>query len=104
MKRGTEFWAAHVAAAKLEAIPASQYARNHGLAVSALYYWQRKLSSNTDACAPGAASKFVAIRVADAVPEQRCILALPSGLQLSMSSLPSPEWLAALAHAVPGVR
>ena len=45
MKMGTEFWEAHVAAAKLEAIPASEYARRHGLSVTALYYWQHKLKS-----------------------------------------------------------
>ena len=104
MKMGAEFWVAHVAAAKLESIPASQYARNHGLAVSALYYWQQKLKSKTDALTTEPASKFVALRVAEPLAVQRCILALPSGLQLSMSSLPAPEWLAALARAVPGVR
>lgn len=31
MKMGTEFWVGHVAAAKLETIPASEYARRHGL-------------------------------------------------------------------------
>ena len=39
---GTGFWEEHVAAAKLESTSASEYARRHGLAVSALYYWQHK--------------------------------------------------------------
>ncbi len=99
-----EFWMAHVAAAKLEAMPTSRYAKNNGLSVSALYYWQQKLKSKADLCKTEPASKFVALRVADAAAGQRCILALPSGLQLSMSSLPTPEWLAALARAVSGVR
>ena len=43
MKMGAEFWVAHVAAVKLEAISASEYARRHGLSVTALYYWQHKL-------------------------------------------------------------
>ena len=104
MKKRLEFWKGHVAAARLESIPASQYARNHGLSVSALYYWQQKLKSETDACWAEPASKFVALRVAEPLAVQRCILAFPSGLQLSMLALPAPEWLAALACAVPGVR
>jgi transposase-like protein len=103
MKMGSEFWVAHVAAAKLEAISASEYARRHGLSVAALYYWQRKLKSNAEKGEAGQASKFVALRVAD----QRscpCTLVLPSGLQLEMSALPAPEWLAALGRTLPGTR
>lgn len=104
MKMGTEFWVAHVAAAKLESMPASEYARRHGLAISALYYWQRKLKPKIDERETDPVSKFVALRVAEPIAGQRYVLALPSGLQLSMSSLPNPGWLAALARAVLGVR
>ena len=90
MKMGTEFWEGHVAAAKLESISASEYARRHGFAVSDLYYWQHKLKSTTSVRAAGQASKFVALRVADAaVPPGHYMLALPSGLTLSMSALPA---------------
>ena len=47
MKMGTEFWVGHVAAATLETISASEYARRHGLSVAALYYWQHKLKAAT---------------------------------------------------------
>ena len=103
MKRGTEFWAAHVAAVKLEAISASEYARRHGLSVAALYYWQRKLKSNAEKSEAGQASKFVALHVAAERPNL-CTLVLPSGLHLEMSALPAPEWLAALGRALPGAR
>ena len=55
---------AHVAASQLETIPASEYAKRHGLAVKSLYYWRRKLSKSdkTDAALP--AGKFVALRIA----------------------------------------
>ena len=43
MKKKAEFWAAHVKAAKLVAMSASEYAKQHGLAVKSLYYWRRKL-------------------------------------------------------------
>ena len=103
MKMGTEFWVAHVAAAKLEAVSANEYARRHGLSVAALYYWQRKLKSNAGAGEAGQGSKFVALRVAAQQPNF-CTLVLPSGLHLEMSALPAPEWLAALGRAMPGAR
>jgi len=103
MTIGNEFWAAHVVAAKLEAISASEYARQHGLSVAALYYWQRKLKSNAGASEDGQESKFVALCVADRCPSF-CSLVLSSGLHLEMTALPSPEWLAALGRALPGVR
>ena len=73
MKMGTEFWMGHVAAAKLEAISASEYSRRHGISVAALYYWQRKLrtadthqevSKRAKTVHP---SKFVALHVLDKV-------------------------------------
>lgn len=103
MKMGTEFWMAHVAAVKLEAISASAYARQHGLSVAALYYWQRKLKSKAEVSGAGQESKFVALHVAAQRP-CLCTLVLPSGLHLEMSALPTPEWLAALGHALPGAR
>jgi transposase-like protein len=105
MSMGTEYWASHIAAAKLEAIPASEYARRHGLSVSALYYWQRKLKNSDPAGIPVPGSKFVSLRIAPSEPHpNHCTLELPSGIRLGMPSLPSPEWLAALARAVPGAR
>jgi len=100
MKNRTEFWTAHVAAVKREAISASAYARRHGLSIAALYYWQRKQKSNVEI---SDASKFVALRVM----EQRsclCTLVLPSGLHLEMSALPAPEWLATLSRTLPESR
>jgi len=68
MKTGMEFWVSHVAAAKLEGTSASAYAKHHGIAVSALYYWQRKLRSPTGGRAvAGQAGRFVALRVAEAL-------------------------------------
>lgn len=43
MKMETEFWTQHVAAAKLQATSASDYAKRHEISMTALYYWQRKL-------------------------------------------------------------
>jgi len=105
MKMGTEFWTAHVASSKLEVIPASEYARRHGLPVKSLYYWRRKLqqSDTSDALQP--AGKFVALRITPGgFRPSSCTLAFPSGLRLEMSALPQPEWLAALVRAVPEMR
>jgi len=112
MQMGAAYWATHVAAAALEAIPASQYARRHDLSVKSLYYWRRKLkqsdtanASLSTADAPLLTDKFMALRIAPGgFRPNNCTLALPSGLRLEMSALPQPEWLAALARAVPEMR
>ncbi len=114
MKMGTEFWVGHVAAAKRETIPASEYARRHGISVAALYYWQHKLKSATThtpkkastPATPAHASSFVALRVMDTpvMPPCLCILVLSPELRLEMSALPEPSWLAALGYAMQGAR
>ena len=43
------------------------YARQHGFTLASLYYWRRKLNLSTGAGDDGAADKFVALRVLDAV-------------------------------------
>ena len=108
-RKESGFWLEHVAAFNRQLISASEYAKRHGIAVKRLYYWQRKLRTNT-AKVPVRASQakaFVAVRVAEPVVEQRpfsCTLVLESGMRLEMSMLPAPAWLAALEHAVQGAR
>lgn len=108
MKQGAEFWSQHVAAAKHEAIPISAYAKRQGLSVPSLYYWHRKLSAVTATAVANKrdGGKFMALRVADAgrgtPPVGGCTLILASGLRLEMTSLPAPEWLAALGRATQG--
>lgn len=105
MKRGAEFWLAHVAAAALEAIPASAYARRHGLAVKSLYYWRRKRQASGRADAAAQGGKFISLRIAPGSSHQNsCTLKLSPGLHLEMSALPSPEWLVAMTRALPGMR
>ena len=106
MEMGAEFWAKHVAAAERLSLSAGSYARQHGLAVSTLYAWQRKLRADSDVQSARPSDKFVAVRVSDPPPVApvACTLMLPSGVRLSLSTLPAPEWLAALGHALQGVR
>jgi hypothetical protein len=105
MKKGAEFWEAHVASARLEGVPSNDYARRHGLSVSALYYWQRKLRKVGDGGAVVQSGKFVALHLsATGSHRNDCNLVLPSGLRLEMSALPEPEWLAALGRATQGAR
>lgn len=113
MKQNTGLWAAHIAAAELEEVPFSEYARRHGLAAKSLYYWRRKLAvikqrHPTELNPPQSVegNKFVALQVTT-VRQTHCTLSLPSGLRLDMSALPEPEWLAAFDRAVqsvPGLR
>ena len=107
MKMGTKFWMAHVAAAKLETISASAYAKRHGISIAALYYWQSKLKKPIGVGESDHARKFVTLRVDNAVvakPPSGCTLVLPSGMRLEMSALPAPEWLVALGRTAQGAR
>src|SRR5450830_1023859 len=45
MKNGRNYWAGHVEAIKSLGVSTSAYARQHGISVAALYYWQRKLQA-----------------------------------------------------------
>jgi|GEM_PF-1480689 transposase-like protein len=70
MIQKTTFWAAHVAALKLEATTASQYAKQHELSVKSLYYWRRKLAvtklthqAETKPISSVLSNKFVAHRL-----------------------------------------
>lgn len=110
MIQKTEFWAAHVKAAGRVAASASEYAKQHGLAVKSLYYWQRKLEgakpahqTETKLIQSVPSNKFVALQVA-APRQTHCTLSLPSGLRLEMSALPPPEWIAVLLHSAAGLR
>ena len=109
MKMGSQFWAGHVADAKLAGISARKYAKHHSISVKGLYYWQHKLNTiPTVLSAPSSASpasKFVALRVAPAVAvvaSSNCTLIMAAGFRLEMAALPAPEWLAALGVAVQG--
>ena len=109
MKMGMEFWKQHVAAAKLQGALASDYAKQHGISVTALYYWQRKLKAPSGVCAPSPPlGKFVALRVVPAVveapPACSCTLVLAPGMRLELTQLPAPQWLAALGRAAQEAR
>ena len=74
MKNGRNYWAEHVAAIKSQGVTASTYARQHGISVTALYYWQRKLQLEMAAhsmalAAPKPQGKFVALRMNDALEQ-----------------------------------
>jgi transposase-like protein len=104
MEGDTEFWTSHVEACCRSGSAASVYARQHGLKLSSLYYWRRKVElAGTDS----AASKFVALRVVPALTDAAtgaCTLILRSGLRLELTALPSPTWLLALDQAHAGAR
>ena len=110
MKKAKHDWSGHVAAIKTQGISTRAYARQHDLALSTLYYWQRKLQPATVGGAkakPVAANtqvgKFVALRVRDLGDEVArattgCTLVLTGGMRLEMTALPEPQWLAALGR------
>jgi transposase-like protein len=113
MKDARNYWSNHLAAIRTQggSTSTSTYARQHKLSLVSLYYWRRKLqldeapqSVAVFADAPKPQSKFVALRVSDAVPEmsaqsQCCTLVWSGGMRLEMSALPDPQWLAAVGRA-----
>lgn len=112
MKNGRNYWAERVAAIKSQGVTTSAYARQHGISLSALYYWQRKLKleivpQSMALAVPKPQSKFVALRVSDGLaqmaPSWGCALMLGGGMRLEMSALPDPQWLVALGRANQGV-
>src|SRR5665811_770866 len=115
MKKAKHDWSNHVAAIKTQGISTSAYAKQHGLALSTLYYWQRKLQAATTIHAPVKPvsatkhpGKFLALRVNDLgceVPRSTtgCALVLTGAIRLEMAVLPDPQWLAALWRCTQGV-
>ena len=113
MRNGAEYWAEHVAAAKLEPLSMAEYAKQHDISVSTLRYWQRKLkiAANTAVVESGQKNEFVALYIEDAPALPTTVSSKPSvftlalsGMTLTMPSLPEPEWLAALGYALQGSR
>jgi len=108
MQMSRQYWVDHVAANQQVGISGAAYATQHGISVKALYYWRRKLNPSTRVKSGSPdSSNFVALRVAHtpAVREVAgCMLLMPSGLRLEMSSLPSAQWLVALNHTMQSAR
>ncbi len=110
MKNAQQYWSKHIAAIKAQGIATSAYARQHGLALATLYYWQRKLQPRT-AVEPTPPfkrpSKFIKLTVGDSVREVTpsltpCTLILTGDMRLVMSTLPDPQWLVAVGRAAHG--
>jgi transposase-like protein len=116
MKKAKHDWPSHIEAITIQGISTRAYAKRHDLALSALYYWQRKLRSappvHTKAeplAATRQAARFVALRIDKperVVPQAptHCTLVLAGGMRLEMPALPSPQWLADLARCAQGAR
>ena len=113
MKNAQHYWSKHIAAIKFQGITTSAYARQHELSLATLYYWQRKLQSNSTAgttvepmTAPRRPSKFIALTVGEPTYVTRsgtpCTLVLAGGLRLEMATLPDPQWLAAVGRSAQG--
>ena len=114
MKNARQYWSKHIAAIELQGIGTGAYAKQHGLALASLYYWQRRLRSDRVTFAAMGptprqrqSGKFIALTVNDPIhpvarSENACALVLGGGLRLEMSALPDPQWLAALGRCTHG--
>ena len=109
-----QYWSGHVAAVKAQAITTRAYAKQHGLALSTLYYWQHELkptaatqANSEPTAATGQPSKFVTLHVkapdyAVRPMATNSTLVLGAGVRLEMLALPDPQWLTALARCSHG--
>ena len=111
-----QHWDRHVAAVKAQAITAKAYAAHHGLVLSTLYYWQRRLKptattrvSTVPMAAPTQPGKFVSLHVTAETPRHtahplatNCTLVIGAGVRLEMTTLPEPQWLVTLARCAHG--
>lgn len=110
MSHGLEFWSTHLSAIDLAGVTTKAYAQEHGLSVSALYYWRGQLKQKALAReASGAMPQFMPVQVSGSTPSATfsrvapCTLVLVPGVRLELAQLPSAEWLAALGRALQGV-
>jgi len=110
-------WSGHIAAIKAQAITAKAYAKQHGLVLSTLYYWQGRLKAggasqgSLPTATPAQPGKFMALQLKTAqrpvhpvhpVAAANCTLVLGAGVRLEMTALPEPQWLVALARCAHG--
>lgn len=109
--KGRDFWERHLVGLRASGLSAVAYAREHGLSVHSLGWWRRKLNASSltsSASAPVSAkrSKFVALKVAEAVTtcSMGVTLAIGSEVRLQMNELPPAAWLAEVGRAMRGVR
>ena len=100
MAMDAKFWQGHVAEIERDGWVASEYARHHGLSVTALYYWRTKLKAIP---ASTAVTKFMTLDVMPAMPPAPCVVSV-GAVRVETHGLPAPEWLAALALAMQGAR
>ena len=102
MARDAKFWQGHVAEIERDGWVVSEYAQQHGLSVTALYYWRAKLKA-IPASASTAVAKFMTLNVMPAMPAAPCVVSV-GAVRVETQGLPAPEWLAALAVATQGAR
>jgi hypothetical protein len=99
MLKGAQFWQAHVDKIERDGLVASEYAKQQGLSVTALYYWRRKLKPATPA---GAFLTMQVTPAVEAIPP--CCTLIVGEVRLEMAMPPTPAWLAALAGALRDTR
>ena len=105
ISKGVQFWTEHLAGVKREGLSLMAYAGKHGLRLKTLYHWSSKLKRAGGLKPALTDSQFVALRVSQAPrvnSEPGCVLVVNSTLRLELQSLPSTQWLAALAHSLRG--
>jgi transposase len=108
-RRNRAFWTEQLALLAQSGLSLAAFSKREGLSSKSLYNFRHKLKSAPDskfARAPLPAA-FVPVRVSAPVgfdSSPRCVLVLPSGHRLELSSLPPAQWLASLSLPVQSAR
>lgn len=108
MPERQQYWSDHLDRIAAEGISTRAYARREGISAAALYYWRHRLKAEAT-CDSGSAGKssgrsLVPVEVVDETADDTVVgtLTLAPGIQLALSELPSPDWLARVVAQTTG--
>jgi hypothetical protein len=97
------YWLDHIESCEQLGQSTKAYAELHGLSVSMMYSWRKKLSAKgvlsdrTKSCGP---SRFERVRVVGAEPLcGECCITLPNGVQIGFSGAVDGGLLSTVLHA-----
>jgi hypothetical protein len=97
------YWRDHLSACEISGQTTKAYARAHGLSVSMMYSWRRKLVRRgawPERPGLGGVSGFTRVRIADAgYPLSTWCLVLPNGVQIGFSGAVDEAALEAVLRA-----
>ncbi len=100
------YWLAHLEACERGGQTTKAYAHEHGLSVSMMYSWRKKLTARglwTRESGPRTVSTFERFEVADTAMPMAWHIVLPNGVEIGFSGAVDASALAAVLGAAKGL-